>query len=287
MNARLKLRKQETMAKKGGSSGAGVLVVLIIAPFVFLFKSAQENPLPTGLLLSLFVGLMLVGYIIERQRRKREDQTLDSIVERATREHVRTLRIQLNQLKVTDAYGNTDATKANQHIFYFINSFIFRDLKSMGFDPSIYATDPNKLLQIHHQITNILIEHIKENPGHSLDDVRTGIEYEYFCMHILEDNGWLVITTPVTGDQGADLIAANDGNRVVVQCKFYSKPVGNKAVQEAYAAKGFQQADYAAVVSNAAFTPSARQLASTNGVFLLHHDDLSKLKEILSSPTNI
>ncbi len=95
----------------------------------------------------------------------------------------------------------------------------------------------------------------------------------------------MVITTPVTGDQGADLIVANEGNQViiVIQCKFYSKPVGNKAVQEAYAAKGFQQADYAAVVSNAAFTPSARQLASTNGIFLLHHDDLSRLKEIISS----
>lgn len=56
MNAQLKLRKQETMAKKGGSIGAGILVVLIIAPFVFLFKFAQENPLPTGLLLSLLVG---------------------------------------------------------------------------------------------------------------------------------------------------------------------------------------------------------------------------------------
>jgi restriction system protein len=251
------------MAKKDGISGAGILVVLIIAPFVFLFKFAQENPLPAGLLLSLLVGLMLAGYIIERQRRKREDQTLDSIVERATREHMRTLRIQISQLRVTDAYGNTDATKAVQHVLYFINNVIFRDLKSMGFDPSIYANDPKKLLQIHHQVTNILIEDIKNNPGHSLDDVRTGVEYEHFCRLILEDSGWVVITTPVTGDQGADLIAANDDNVVVIQCKFYSKPVGNKAVQEAYAAKGFQQADYAAVVSNAAFTPSARQLVST------------------------
>jgi restriction system protein len=196
---------------------------------------------------------------------------------------VRTLRIQLNQRNVTDAYGNTDFTKATEHLVYFINNVIFRDLKSVGFDPSIYVNDQKKLSQIHHQITDILIEDIKNNPSYSLDDVRTGIEYEHFCRLILEDSGWVVITTPVTGDQGADLIAANEGYIIVIQCKFYSKPVGNKAVQEAYAAKTFQQAHCAAVVSNAAFTPSARQLASTNGVFLLHHDDLSKLKEILSS----
>ncbi len=268
------------MSMLDGIIGVGFLAVLFLA-LVFL---------PPAFFFSLLAALVLLFFIGKRQQRKKaerlnreRDQTLDSVVNRATREHVRTLRIQLNQLNVTDAYGNTDATKANQHVFYFINNVIFRDLKSMGFDPSIYANDPNKLLQIHHQITNILIEHIKENPGHSLDDVRTGIEYEHFCRLILEDSGWVVITTPVTGDQGADLIAANEGYIIVIQCKFYSKPVGNKAVQEAYAAKGFQQAGYAAVVSNAAFTPSARQLASTNGVYLLHHDDLSKLKEILLS----
>jgi restriction system protein len=204
---------------------------------------------------AIAIVLMFFIYGKRRQLKKQErlnrerDQTLDSIVERATREHARALRIQINQLKVTDAYGNTDATKAVQHVLYFINSVIFRDLKSMSFDPSIYANDPSKLLQIHHQITDILIEDIKNNPGHSLDYVRTGIEYEHFCRLILEDSGWVVITTPVTGDQGADLIAANEGYIIVIQCKFYSKPVGNKAVQEAYAAKAFQQAHYAAVVS--------------------------------------
>src|SRR6266403_5595819 len=176
------------MAKKDGISGVGILAALILALFIFLIKFAQENPLPAGLI-GLLAGLMLVFYIGQRQQHKRKrDQTLDSIVKRATREHVRTLRIQLNQLKVTDAYGNTDATKAVQHVLYFINSVIFRDLKSMGFDPSFYANDPNRLLQIHHQITDILIEDVKKTPGHSLDDVRTGIEYEHFCRLILEDS---------------------------------------------------------------------------------------------------
>jgi len=98
------------MAKKDGISGVGILAALILALFIFLIKFAQENPLPAGLI-GLLAGLMLVFYIGQRQQHKRKrDQTLDSIVKRATREHVRTLRIQLNQLKVTDAYGNTDAT---------------------------------------------------------------------------------------------------------------------------------------------------------------------------------
>jgi restriction system protein len=70
-----------------------------------------------------------------------------------------------------------------------------------------------------------------------------------------------------------DIIAERDGKRIVVQCKFYSKPVGNKAVQEA-AARLHGRADKAIVVSNAAYTKAARQLAGTTGVILLHHDDL-------------
>ncbi len=49
------------MAKKGGVSGAGILVVLIIVPFLFLFKFAQENPIPAGLLGLLLVSCLLLA----------------------------------------------------------------------------------------------------------------------------------------------------------------------------------------------------------------------------------
>ena len=86
----------------------------------------------------------------------------------------------------------------------------------------------------------------------------------------------------MTGDQGADLIADMGGCRVVIQCKFYSRPVGNKAVQEAHAAIGFHAGDCAAVVSNASFTRAAKQLADANGVLLLHHDQLADLRQLLN-----
>ena len=85
----------------------------------------------------------------------------------------------------------------------------------------------------------------------------------------------------MTGDQGADLIAEADGCRVIIQCKFYSKPVGNKAVQEAHSALGFHAGDRAVVVSNATFTRSAKQLADSTGVLLLHHDQLADLGQVL------
>ena len=53
---------------------------------------------------------------------------------------------------------------------------------------------------------------------------------------------WETFVTPQSGDQGADLIIEKYGLKFVVQCKFYSNPVGNKAVQEVIAAKGFYDA---------------------------------------------
>jgi restriction system protein len=49
-------------------------------------------------------------------------------------------------------------------------------------------------------------------------------------------------------------------------------------VQEVVAARSYWNADRAAVVSNAGFTPAARKLAGATGVLLLHHDDLGSLR---------
>jgi restriction system protein len=67
---------------------------------------------------------------------------------------------------------------------------------------------------------------------------------------------------------------------LILQCKLWNAPVGNKAVQEIAAAKSHYFAKGAAVVSNQSYTPSARVLAKSNGVLLLHHTDLVKLSTI-------
>jgi hypothetical protein len=72
--------------------------------------------------------------------------------------------------------------------------------------------------------------------------------------------------------------------RVAIQCKKYSKPVGNRAVQEAYSAKGIYGATHAAVVTNTKFTRSAVEAAERLGVLLLHHDDLPRLISLLGPP---
>ena len=104
-----------------------------------------------------------------------------------------------------------------------------------------------------------------------------GVEYEAFCGEILEQEGWQVQRTPATGDHGVDLIAEKTGRRIAIQCKKYSTPVGNKAVQEAYSGMKFFDAEEAVVVTNSTFTQAAQVLANKLSVALKHHDELRGL----------
>lgn len=108
------------------------------------------------------------------------------------------------------------------------------------------------------------------------------IQFEHFCAQIARQAGWDARVTQGSGDQEIDVIANSAAHKAVLQCKKGKTPVGNKAVQEIVAGKFFENADFAAVVSNASFTRSARQLASSTGVAFLHH---SALKNYLLSIT--
>ena len=97
----------------------------------------------------------------------------------------------------------------------------------------------------------------------------TGFEYEEVCAEILRRSGYKKVTlTQETGDQGLDIIAEKGRARYGIQCKYYEHPVGNKAVQEAYAGCGFYDCDIAVVMTNSTFTASARELAEQLGVEL-------------------
>ncbi len=118
--------------------------------------------------------------------------------------------------------------------------------------------------------------------GRGFRTAMTGSEYEAFCARILERSGWRVGNLRDTGDQGVDLVARKRNCIVAIQCKRYGGSVGNGAVQEIVAGRAMVEgADHAAVVSNATYTRSARELAEVNHVLLLHHDDLGRLDDLL------
>lgn len=111
------------------------------------------------------------------------------------------------------------------------------------------------------------------------DNIVTGADFELYLKDLFCQLGYEVITTKASGDQGADLIISKNGIKKVVQAKFYSSSVGNKAVQEVIGAIKFYKADLGMVITNNYYTKSAIELASVNNIELINGDDLIALRE--------
>lgn len=89
-----------------------------------------------------------------------------------------------------------------------------------------------------------------------------GYQFEYQCAAILKKKRFKKIEiTKSSGDQGVDILAFKHGKKYGIQCKYYTYPVGNKAVQEAYAGANFYDCEKVIVMTNTTFTRSAIELA--------------------------
>ncbi len=105
----------------------------------------------------------------------------------------------------------------------------------------------------------------------------SGIEFEDYVADIARGTGASVITTSLTGDWGVDLIVGRRPNRVAVQCKRQSRPVGAGAVQEVVAGAPMHDCTHTMVVTNHDFTAAARKLAEQHGCVLVGGNDLTRL----------
>lgn len=110
-------------------------------------------------------------------------------------------------------------------------------------------------------------------------DTFSGTDFESFLEKLFINLSYSVIKTPLTGDQGADLVVEKSGERIIVQAKRYSGAVSNKAIQEAVAAINYYKCSRAIVVTTSSFTKSALKLAFSNKVELW---DGRKLKEVVN-----
>ncbi len=122
---------------------------------------------------------------------------------------------------------------------------------------------------------NFIAYHTQQKPVRAPDVTGlSGVEFETHIAKLLRNQGYSVQGTPVTGDQGADLVIQKDAQTIVVQAKRYAGPVGNKAVQEVIGAVSYYGASEGWVITNSTFTPQAKALAQKSNVRLFDGFDL-------------
>jgi hypothetical protein len=229
----------------------------------------------------VIVGIMLIGFgfpILRWVGRIANRYTLLRQAAAITAQQMGPLLRRRAQLVTLDPYGKPRFERWDKEIDYFIAQHI---------EPSLTVAECASLRRNHERVATLLARTVEAafaaQPASQVvpDDMTPG-EYEVFCADQLRQAGWSAHVTMLSRDQGVDVIAEKDRKRIILQCKLHARPVGNKAVQEAAAARAHEAADFAIVVSNNRFTPAAEQLASTNGVLLLHHRDLVTIDSLLS-----
>jgi HJR/Mrr/RecB family endonuclease len=104
----------------------------------------------------------------------------------------------------------------------------------------------------------------------------SGAHFEVFVADLFETMGHQVMVLGGTGDQGVDIVVNPRGKRIALQCKNYSKPVNNKAVQEVYAGARHHRCVEAWVVSPAGYTRAAIELARSTDVALFDTETIRK-----------
>ncbi len=119
-----------------------------------------------------------------------------------------------------------------------------------------------------------------------LSDVTTGTEFEEYVRQILRSDGINTENTPASNDYGADLICFLPQKTVAIQCKFYAKAVGVKAVQEVIGSLSYYKADFGVVVTNSFFTQQASNLATSNHVLLIDGNSISTMLQLIIDFSN-
>ncbi|HEY5239371.1 MAG TPA: restriction endonuclease [Rhizomicrobium sp.] len=204
----------------------------------------------------------------------------DPKIEKIVAKHLFVLARKRTQLLTKDDYGKYRKKGWEKELSNFLSDVLIPEMP--WWHPLRQKAPSNRHLMKAAKIVDGLVAEQCERLKAELvsEDVPIdGVAYELFCQRALEANGWKVQGTKKSGDQGVDLMGQYGNCVVAFQCKRYSQPVGNKAVQEVTAGRKFYQAHMAAIVTNASYTEAAQSLAIANDVLLLHHSDLPRLGE--------
>lgn len=144
----------------------------------------------------------------------------------------------------------------------------------------------NKYLRYHEAIQEY--ERYLEQTSRDYWINMSGLQFEKEVASLFRNQGYTATVTSATGDGGVDIILTDGKERIAVQCKHHSKPVGPndvRALQGVVAAKNFARGIFVSLNGYTA-TVYGEVRNSNVKVELLELKDLLKMAKGFVAPTN-
>jgi hypothetical protein len=110
-----------------------------------------------------------------------------------------------------------------------------------------------------------------------------GHEFEEEISNLFKRSGhFSVIKTKGSGDGGIDLIlTANDGTKIVVQCKAHKAPIGPSIARDLYGAMHHEQVNRGIIVSLGGVTQGVRDFIEGKNISIIDVDGVIKMHKML------
>ena len=156
----------------------------------------------------------------------------------------------------------------------------WQKIKNILIKENLYSVIEEKVLKGKKRVCQ------KRISGIEYVDKMTGIEFEDWCKTLIENLGFYnVLLTKRAYDEGKDIVAEKDGYTYCFQCKKLKNNarVGISAVQEVYAAKGYEGYDFAIVITNQLYSTYTRRIAERLKVKLWDKNDLQRFYKMIEN----
>ena len=93
-------------------------------------------------------------------------------------------------------------------------------------------------------------------------------QFEFEIANLFRHKGYRSFATKATKDDGVDVFASNDNERVIIQCKRWKHPVGRSKVDELAGVKNRYGTHRAILATTSTFSDDAKRAAHENGIEL-------------------
>lgn len=121
---------------------------------------------------------------------------------------------------------------------------------------------------------------VKKNPS-----LKNGREFENFLCELFRKAGYKAHRTKFSHDFGADLLVENKGKLVVLQAKYYNRPIDTNAIEQAVVAGTIYGTAYVGVITNNEIPDRVKEFAKqfetktfVKKIYLIDGSILERLK---------